>query len=86
MIVEVVTVVTTVVLIGKVADVAPASTVTFACVVALVLLDDRLTPTPPAAAGPVRVTVPVALAPPTRVVGDRLKLARAGGMMVRVAA
>lgn len=85
MIVAVTADVTTVELITKVAEVAPAGTVTLVCTGAFVLFDDKLIPTPPVAAGPVSVTVPVVLPPPTRVAGDNVTLANAGAVMVSVA-
>lgn len=71
----------------KLAEVEPASTVTFAGTEATELLLDRETTEPPAGAGPVRVTVPVAEAPPPTVVGftanDNSVIG--GGMTVNVA-
>lgn len=75
--------VTAVVVIITVADVAPAGIVTLACTVAFVLFEDRLIPTPPTAAGPVKVIVAVVLVPPFTVVGERAMLAKAGGLIVR---
>jgi hypothetical protein len=58
------------VVIGNVALVAPAATVTVAGTVATVLEDDRLTTKPPVGALPfVKVTVPVADVPPGTAVG-----------------
>jgi hypothetical protein len=48
---------------GKVALVAPAETVTLAGKVTTVLLLERATDTPPAGAAPVSVAVPIALPP-----------------------
>ena len=63
----------------KFALVAPAGTVTVLGTVAtFVLLLLRLTTNPPDGAGPLRVTVPVLLLPPTTLVGFRLKLLRLG--------
>ena len=76
---------TVIVLIGNVAMVAPAATVTFACTGALVLLEERLMPTPPIAAGPDSVTVPVALFPPINDVGEILTLCSEGALRVRTA-
>jgi hypothetical protein len=39
---------------------------------------------PPVAAGPLKVTVPYDLAPPITDAGERVKLARVGGAIVRV--
>ena len=58
------------VVIAKVALVFPLGTTTFAGVcAAAVLLLDSVTVAPPAGAGPLRVTVPIAAVPPTTVVG-----------------
>ena len=73
------------VLMTKVAEVAPAGTVTLPCTVALVLLQVRDTPTPPTAAGPDKVTVPVDLLPPVTELGDTVRLNRAGVAIVNVA-
>ena len=58
--------------------------------VAAASLDESVTVTPPAAAGPARVTVPVDVLPPVTVVGLRLTLPIVaepgdGGFNVRVA-
>ena len=53
----------------KVAEVAPAATVTLAWTWAAGLLLDRDTMAPPAGAGPLRVTVPVEELPPITLVG-----------------
>jgi len=50
-----------------------------------VLLDDRLIPTPPVAAGPDNATVPVAGDPPTTDAGVTETLSNAGGITVKVA-
>ena len=75
--------VTAFVVIGKVAVVAPAATVTLAGTVAAAVLELlRLTTAPPAGAPAVRVTVPCDEFPPTTEVGDTLtvdKLATGGG-------
>jgi len=68
--VTVVTVPTALVVIGKVALVAPAGTVTLAGTVATaVLLLDSATVAPPVGAAPLRVTVPVDELPPVTLVG-----------------
>ena len=56
----------------KVAVLAPAATVTLAGTVAAVLFLDSVTTAPPAGAGPLSLTVPVAEFPPTSVLGLRL--------------
>jgi hypothetical protein len=62
--------VTALVVMVKVAEVAPAATVTLAGTDAIeVLLLDKLTAAPPAGAGPLRVTVPVEEAPPVTLAG-----------------
>ena len=61
--------VTTVVLIGKVAVVAPAATVTDAGTTAVAELLVKATTTPPAGAGEPSVTVPVAAVPPLTLTG-----------------
>lgn len=73
------------VLIGKVADVAPATTVTLEGAVAAELLEDRLTCNPPVGAAPFRVTVPVDETPPVTVDGDTLTLEGVTGLIVSVA-
>jgi len=52
--------------------VLPAGTVTVSGTVAAVLLLEASTTTPPAPAGPLRVTVPADVEPPPTVVGLRL--------------
>lgn len=69
----------------KVAEVAFAGTRTVAETVAFVLFEDRVTLVPPGPAGPLRVTVPVELLPPTTVVGANENPTSAAGLMVRVA-
>jgi hypothetical protein len=65
---------------------APAGTVTEAGTVAApVFEEDSVTTTPPAGAGPVSVTVPVELLPPTTLAGATLAAERAGGVTVRTA-
>jgi len=76
---------TELVLIEKVTVVAPANTVTLDCTVALELLEAKLIPTPPVAAGPDNVTVPVAFCPPINDVGETETLRRAGALTVKVA-
>ena len=91
MIVDVVAVVTVTVVTVKVAVVAPAATVTFAGTAAAPLLLDSVTIAPPAGAALVSVTVPVAEAGPTTLVGftatdERLAAGGAGcGVIVRLA-
>ncbi len=63
---------TPVVVMEKVALVAPAGTVTLAGAVATaVLLLESVTTAPPLGAGPLRVTVPCEESPPTTLVGFR---------------
>jgi hypothetical protein len=50
-----------------------------------VLFDERVTPTPPVAAGPERVTVPTDLLPPITEAGETVKEANTGAVTVRVA-
>jgi len=71
--------------IVKVADVAPAGTVTEAgtCASADELASD--TTNPPAGAGPVRVTVPVEEVPPVTVVGLSDSELRTGAVIVSTA-
>jgi hypothetical protein len=45
-------------------------------------LEDIATAAPPAGAGPFRVTVPVELLPPTKLIGLRLKELAEGGLIV----
>ena len=69
----------------NVALLEPAATFTFAWTVATaVLLLIRLTVTPPAGAGPVRLTVPCEVMPPATGLGFRLRFPRDGGMTVSV--
>ena len=64
----------------------PAGTVTEGGTdAAAVLLLVRVTATPPAAAGPLSVTLPVALLPPVTVAGLTLREVRAGGFTVNIA-
>jgi hypothetical protein len=76
---------TAVVAIVKVAVFEPADTVTLLGVVALLLLEDRFTDSPPVGAAPLRVTVPVEGDPPTTEVGFNVTLAGIGGVTVRTA-
>ena len=69
----------------KVAVVAPARTVTFAGTLTEVWLLARLTSAPPDGAGVLRVTVPVELAPPRRLVGSSLSPVSPSGLIVNVA-
>ena len=69
----------------KLAELAPAATVTLVGVTALVLLEDKLTTSPPLGAGPLSVTVPVDKVPPVTDAGDTDKLVGTGGVTVRVA-
>jgi hypothetical protein len=84
-IVDVAAVVTVVVVAVKLTVDEPAGTVTVAGTVALVLLDERLTDTPPEPAGPVSVTVPVEGFPPTTTAGAIDTLRSPAGVIVRVA-
>ena len=60
--------------IAKVAVLLPLGTVTEAGTVAHGLFDDRLTARPPGPAGPVKVTVPVAVTPAATELGAILRL------------
>lgn len=70
----------------KLADEAPAATVTVAGTVAFKRLDESWTETPPVGAGPVSVTVPVDELPPVTVLGENDTALGTGGEMVRIAA
>ena len=72
-----------VVVIGKVAEVIPAATVTEAGTVASVLLALRLTTNPAVGAGPVIVTVPVVPAPPAMLAGLIVREVAVGAVTVR---
>ena len=72
---------TAVVVIMNVALVAPEAIVTPAGTAALELLLERATTAPPAGAAPVRVTVPVELAPPYTTVGERAIELSTGGTL-----
>jgi len=63
---------------AKVADVAPAATVTEPGTVAARMLDDRLTNAPPSGAALLRMTVPVEEIPPTTDVGETLTPDKSG--------
>ena len=77
--------VTGLVLMVKVAVLAPAATRTLAgTVAAAVLLLERVTVAPPVGAGPVSVTVPVDVPPPVTVVGFNVRVDNAGGFTVRI--
>ena len=69
----------------KVADVVPAATVTFACNVAEALLELRVTTAPEGPAGPLSVTVPVEVLPPTTDVGFSDRPDRVAALIVSVA-
>ncbi len=71
--------VTVVVVMVKVAVVAPAGTTTLVGTVADALLEASVTVTPPVGAGPLRVRVPVELVPPVTEVGEREIAERLGG-------
>jgi hypothetical protein len=74
---------TGVVVIVKVAELAPAATVTLVGTVATpVLLLLRVTTIPPSGAGPLMFTVPVAVSPPVTEVGFSVKPVSAGGSTV----
>jgi hypothetical protein len=75
---------TVVVVTVKVALVAPAATVTVAGTEAVPPDADSVITAPLAGAGPFNITVPVALTPPTNVVGLSDKLLRTAGLMVSV--
>ena len=76
---------TTFVVTVKVAIFAPAATVTETGSVAFVLLDFKLTTVPPAGAIPLRVTVPVDVAPPATDEGESETLAKDKGVIARPA-
>ena len=68
---------------GKVAELAPAATVTVAGTLAMEgLLLARLTVRPPEGASPLRVTVPVEGLPPVTLVGASVKVERLGALIV----
>jgi hypothetical protein len=70
----------------KVAVVAPPATVTVAgSVAAAVLLLDRVTTAPAAAAGPFKVTVPVDVVPPITEAGFKVTEVSVAAVIVRVA-
>lgn len=76
---------TAVVVTVNVVLVVPAATVTLAGTCAEPLFEDSATAAPPAGAGPFRVTVPVELLPPTKLVGFKLSELAEGGLIVRPA-
>jgi hypothetical protein len=76
---------TPLVVIAKVAVVAPAVTVTLAGTVAAALLLDNATDAPPTGAALLRVTVPVEELPPTTLVGFTVRFEIVAGLIVSVA-
>ena len=79
-------VVTTLVLIVKVAVVPPLATVTLAGTLATAILPlVNVTTAPSLGAGPLRVTVPVELLPPNTLVGLNASELNAGGVTVKLA-
>ncbi len=83
--VAVVTEETALVVTVKVAEVAPADTVTDAGTVALVVLLESDTVVPPGPAAPFSVAVPTAVAPPVTVDGETLMLKSVAASIVNVA-
>jgi hypothetical protein len=83
--VTVVAVATGVLVTEKFALLWPLDTVTLDGRLVTALLSCRLTTTPPLGAGPVRVTVPVEVTPPTMAVGFNATDDKAGGLTVNVA-
>ena len=77
--------VTLTVLTVKVAFVLPAATVTLAGTVLVEELSLSDTTTPPLGAALPNVTVPREVAPPTTLVGLRVRAVNVGALMVRVA-
>jgi len=77
-------VVTAEVVTVNVADDAPEGTATVAGTVTPNAPHDRFTTTPAAGAGPLRVTVPVAEAPPVTVLGDSVTAVSVGGRIVNL--
>lgn len=73
---------TAIVLMVKVADFAPAATVTDAGTVAFVELEAKVTEKPPEGAAPLIVTVPVEVFPPTTDVGESANPVSTGGLIV----
>jgi hypothetical protein len=69
----------------NVVDVLPAVTTADDGTTALELPLDRFTSVPPVAAGPSRVTVPVAFAPPTTADGEIETALTVAGLRMRVA-
>jgi hypothetical protein len=84
-IVAVVVAATGVVVMEKVPVVAPAATVTLAGTPAAGLVLESTTDEPPTGAATLNVTVPVELAPPTRLVGTSASVDKTGGLMVSTA-
>jgi hypothetical protein len=77
---------TPVVVAVNVAVVLPAATVTFAGMVTSVVSElVRVTTSPPVPAGPLKVTVPVELMPPSTVAGAITTLVTVGRVTVKVA-
>lgn len=64
---------------------APAATVTVAGTVALAVLEVKVTAVPPVGAIPLKVTVPVEVAPPWTDVGFNETAVRTAGLIVSVA-
>ena len=75
--------VTELVVTVKVFELDPAATVILVGTPALVLLEEMLTRTPPAGAGPLSLTVPCDEIPPTTVVGESATLVKLGGVMAK---
>ena len=71
--------------IVNVVEDAPAGTVTGPLTVAYFALEDSTTTVPAAGAGPVKVTVPVEVFPPTTEAGESETVAGTGGTMVKLA-
>ena len=76
---------TGVVLIVKLAEVAPAATCTVAGTLAFVCVSVNWTVTPPAGAAAVSVTLPVPVLHPHTVADVRVRVDRAGGVTLRTA-
>ena len=76
---------TSVVATEKLAEVAPAATVTLAGTVALGLFEDRKIILPPGPAGPLRLTDPAAVVPPGTDNGDTLRDTSSAGLTVILA-
>ena len=84
LIVDVVKLATERVVTVKVADVEPDGTVTDEGVLALALLDDKVTTVPPGPAGPFKLNVPVDDDPPVTVVGERVRPSSPAGLILKV--